>query len=69
MFVVMGVGRIFFQGEGALGAFSKIFLLGSKVVKFVFSYSKLRKLTFLVKFSNSFRRHACGISLVKQQWC
>jgi len=36
-----GVGRIFPRGE--LGDFSKIFLGGEKVVKFVFSPSKVRK--------------------------
>jgi len=45
----MGVGRIF-PGR-AIGSFSKIFLGGPKVAKFVFSHSKLRKQPFLLKFS------------------
>jgi len=38
---------------GVLGDFSKIFLGGSKVAKLVFSHSKLRKQSFLLKFSKS----------------
>ena len=50
-------GRLkdFFQG-GTLEDFSKIFLgAGSKVAKFVLSYSKLRKQPFLLQFSKSRR--------------
>jgi len=41
----MGVGRVFSKGV-TLGDFSKIFPGGSKVVKFVFSHSKVRKQPF-----------------------
>jgi len=43
----MGVGRIF--SMGALGDFSKFLQGVPKVVKFVFSHLKLRKLPFLQK--------------------
>jgi len=47
------VRRKDFSRGGATRVFSKIFLGGPKVVKFVFSYSKLRKQPFLLKFSKS----------------
>jgi len=43
----MGVGRIFSRG-GTRG-FSKIFLVGPKVVKFVFYHSKPRKQLFFAE--------------------
>jgi len=43
----MGVGRIF--SMGALGDFSKFLQGVPKVVKFVFSHLKLRKLPFFAK--------------------
>jgi len=51
LFLNMGVGRI--CSGGPLRDFSKIFPRGAKVVKFVFSHSKLRKKSFLLKFSKS----------------
>jgi len=60
--------RKYFAQGGALGDFSKIFLGGRKVVKFVFSHLKLRKQPFLLKFSKSrgalsppFRRPCPGL--------
>jgi len=47
----MGIGRIF--SRGGTGGFSKIFPGGPKVVKFVFSHSKLKKQPFLLKISKS----------------
>jgi len=44
----------FFAG-GLLGDFSKKFLGGPKVVKYVFAHTKLRKQSFLLKFSKSRR--------------
>jgi len=57
---VHGRRKEFFQG-GTSGYFQTFFCGGSKVVKFVFDHSKLRKY-FLLKFSNSFPpsdTHAC----------
>jgi len=50
----MGVERIFSRG-GTGGFFQKLSREGLKVVKFVFSDSKLRKQSFLLKFSKSRR--------------
>ena len=47
----MCVGRIF--PGGPLGHFPKTYPEGPKVVKFVFSHSKLRKYLFLLNFSKS----------------
>jgi len=53
----MGVGRIFSR-EGPLVDFSKNFSRSeAKVVKFVCSYSKLRKQPFLLKFLYSIPPH------------
>jgi len=49
---VRGRRKDFFQG-GTTRGFSKIFLGGPKVVKFVFSHSNLRKQPCAVKFSKS----------------
>jgi len=63
----MGVGRIFSR-RGALKDFSKIFLGGAKVMKFVF-FSKLRKQTFLLKMSKSKGGLAPALSTpVHQRW-
>jgi len=43
------VGRVFPGGGEPLGDFSKIFLWGPKVVKFVFAHSKLRKQPFFAE--------------------
>jgi len=45
-YALMGVGRIFYRG-GQEGIFPKFFPGGSKVVKFVFYPSKLKKQPFL----------------------
>ena len=66
-----GRRKDFFRGTTTLEDFSKVFPGGRpKVVKFVFSHSKLRKQPFLVKFSKSRRAlaplpspsdaHVCG---------
>ena len=57
----MGVGRIFSRGGGTRD-FSNFFQGGPKVVKFVFSYSKLKKQSFLLEISNPgpFRRPCLG---------
>jgi len=48
----MGIGRTF-SSRGALGDFFLHFSRGSKVVKFDFSHSKLRKQPFLLGISKS----------------
>jgi len=47
----MGATRIFQEG-GSLGSFLKIFWVAQKVVRFVFSLSKLRKQPFLAEILN-----------------
>jgi len=48
----MGVGSIF-SGRHHWWIFTKIFLGGPKVVKFVFPYSKLGKQYFLLRYLKS----------------
>jgi len=51
----MGVGRISSREEPLLDCYKIFSSGGDKVVKFVFSYSKLRKQPLLLKFSKSRR--------------
>ena len=72
LLVCMAVGSIFPGGRQWI--FPKVCLGGSKVAKFVFYHSKLRKQQFLLKFSNSCPRHsACWQEKVRatpsKNWC